>query len=81
MAGPKRRSNTTVKATRARSRLHGKTRKDARAASQRTRETKNKTLRADGKPTPWMAAKAARAKKRAPMRAAFLKRHPETAGQ
>jgi hypothetical protein len=74
-----RMSNGALKARRERSWKRSQVRKKARIDAQASRQAANKKHRAEGTPTPWQAAKAKRREARQPLRAAFLKRHPETA--
>lgn len=63
-----RMSNKALKERRARSWAQGEKRKEQRRLAQKEREYANHRRRAVGEPTPWEAAKAARAARRAAAR-------------
>ena len=71
----KRMQNETHKITRNRSWIRARGRKQQRINDQRERMRHNIELRAQGKPTAWEAAEAARWDARAPKRAEWEKRH------
>lgn len=55
-----------------------KARKEVREGNNAHRATQNKARRAQGEPTPWESAKAARAARRAHLHSAHAEAHAET---
>jgi hypothetical protein len=74
MGNPNRSKPATPVVEKVRGKSPAQVRKQARIDEQAAREAYNRVLRAEGTPTPWEEAQAARAARREPLREAWLAR-------